>query len=481
MRNASYAHEHSAATAGAPTFEQLEKRQMLSAVVNSAKIKNRYVSENGVMTNHSVLTIPLTEKVNIADASKIQVRGFAYDPLDPTLVRQKKIVINVVEAKVLDLGQDYGLIELTLDRMMRMGGSIFFYAGSLTHQSDGSAVPEQLDPKSPKGLTKDRFTLACRAFLPNDVNLFSNTIFTGASAATVADQAVPEGTVTADLDAFLQKKVDKGIITIQDKVNALATYNDATNRLRIPDHNLRAALVSLTGTAAANAINVYLGTANVTGKPYTIIDFADTSEAAIIAQTRVTSANRLETIIKPTFQGEHFAALSAILAHEAMHQDNTFTIQEETVANIVQDVTWNEQINADTSIVNEGTSLVKFLNTQQLALLNSGRSIFPVTGVLQAPILNTSRGVFPFGKTIPGGNYTSYNDYIQRQYVARGGISGTSPGNPTLEEYVTHFPGVSPAGDFSDALIAKLDGALYQTIPNLNAIAAAGALKLSIF
>jgi hypothetical protein len=479
MRNAS--HEDSVPTAGAPTFEQLEKRQMLSAVVNSAKIKNRYVSENGVMTNHSVLTIPLTEKVNIADASKIQVRGFAYDPLDPTQVKQKKIIINVLEAKVIDVGQDYGLIELTLDRMMRMGGSIFFYAGALTHQSDGSAVPEQLDPKSPKGLTKDRFTLACRAFLPNDVNLFSNTIYTGASAATVADQAVPEGTVTAALDAFLQKKVDKGIITAPQKVTALSQYNDATNRLRIPSHNLRAALISLTGTSAANAINVYLGTANVTGKPYTIIDFANTSEAAIIAQTRVTSANRLETIIKPTFQGESYVSLSAILANESMHQDNTFTIQEETVANIVQDVTYNEQINADPGVVDDGTSLVKYLNTQQLALLNSGRSIFPVTGVLQAPILNTSRGVFPFGKTIPGGNYVSYNDFIQRQYAARGGVSGTSPGNPTLDEYITHFPGATPAGDFSDTLIAKMDAAMYQAIPNLNAIFAASALKLSIF
>jgi len=480
MRNASY--EDSVATAGAPTFEQLEKRQMLSAVVNSAKIKNRYVSENGVMTNHSVLTIPLTEKVNIADVTKIQVRGFAYDPLDPTQVKQKKIIINVIDAKVLDVGQDYGLIELTLDRMMRMGGSIFFYAGALTHQADGSAVPEQLNPKSPKGLTKDRFTLACRAFQPNDVNLFSNTIFTGASAATVADQAIPEGTVTAALDAFLQKKVDKGIITAPQKVTALSQYNDATNRLRIPNHNLRAALISLTGTSADNAINVYLGTANVTGKPYTIIDFANTSEAAIIAQTRVTSANRLETIIKPTFQGESFVALSAILAHESMHQDNTFTIQEETVANIVQDVTYNEQINADPSVVDDGTSLVKYLNTQQLALLNSGRSIFPVTGVLQGPILNTgNRGVFPFGKAIPGGSYVSYNDFVQRQYAARGGVSGTSPGNPTLEEYVTNFPGVAPAGAFSDALIAKMDAALYQAIPNLNAIFAASALKLSIF
>ena len=42
-------------------------------------------------------------------------------------------------------------------------------------------------------------------------------------------------------------------------------------------------------------------------------------------------------------------------------------------------------------------------------------------------------------------------------------------------------PLTSTAGAFSDALIAKMDAALYQAIPNLNAIFAASALKLSIF
>jgi hypothetical protein len=264
-------------------------------------------------------------------------------------------------------------------------------------------------------------------------------------------------------------------------VTALSQYNDATNRLRIPNHNLRAALISLTGTSADNAINVYLGTANVTGKPYTIIDFANTSDAAIIAQTRVTSANRLETIIKPTFQGESFVALSAILAHESMHQDNTFTIQEETVANIVQDVTYNEQINADPSVVDDGTSLVKYLNTQQLALLNSGRSIFPVTGVLQGPILNTAPRRVPVREGDPGRQLRQLQRLRPAPVRRSWRCQRTSPGNPTLEEYVTNFPGVSPAGAFSDALIAKMDAALYQAIPNLNAIFAASALKLSIF
>src|SRR5215204_4259295 len=152
MRNASDRQEGSPIAARTSTFETLEKRELLTAVVNAAKIQVRNVSVNGVSTNQSVITIPLTEKVNIADASKIQVRGFAIDPLNPNL--QKKMIINVLDAQVLDVGQDYGLITITTDRLMRLGGSIFFYAGALTHQADGSPVPEDLTVTSPKGQNK---------------------------------------------------------------------------------------------------------------------------------------------------------------------------------------------------------------------------------------------------------------------------------------------------------------------------------------
>jgi hypothetical protein len=470
----------SAAPVAAPgfsLFETLEKREFLTAVVNPAAIKTRNVSANGVSTNQSVLTVPFSEKVNIADVTKIQVRGFAIDTINGG---QKKIVINVVDAQVIDVGQDYGLIQITTDRLMRKGGAIFFYAGALTHQADGTAVPEQLNARALQGQNKERFTLACRAWKPTDINLLSPSIYTGASAPTVADSVLADAAVEAELTTFLETKRLNGLITAAQRDEALALYDDATNRLRVPDHNMRAALVSLTGTFAANAINVYLGNANVTGKPYTIVAFAETSESAVIAQTRVTSANRLETRIKPTFQGEHFAALSAILAHEAVHQDNTFTIQEESVANVMQDVVYAQQVDTDPTIVNDGTSLVKYLNTQQLALLNSGRALFPITGVLQGPILQANRGVFPGGKVVPGGNYVSYNNYVFRQYEARGGVNGTSPGNPTMDEYLTHFTGDAPAGAFSDTLITRLDANLWPVLTNPMAVRIATALKLTV-
>ncbi len=461
-----------------PALESLERRQLMAAVVNSAQIKVRNASADGVSTNQSVLTIPLTEKVNIADVSKIQVRGYAIDTLNPG--GQKKVVVNVLDAKVVEVGQTYGLIQITTDRLMRKGGSIFFYAGALTHQADGSAVPEQLNPKSPAGQNKERFTLACRAWRPTDLNLFSPSIYPAATAPTVADNTVSDATAVADLTTFLNAKVAKGIITTGQRDVALVQYNDATNRLRVPDHNLRAALVSLTGTFAESAINTFLTGANQSAKPYTILTFAETSSGAVIADTRVTSAGRLELRVKPAFRGEHFVALSAILAHEATHQDATFTIQEEVVGNIFQDVVYAQQLDTDGTVAAEGTSLVKFLNTQQLALLNSGRTLFPITGTLQGPILNANRGVFPFGKSIPGGNYVSHADYNTRQYAARGGVSGTSPGNQTLETFLAKFTTDAPAGPFSYTLINRLDANLWPVLTNPMAIRIAQTLKLTV-
>ncbi len=459
-------------------FETLEKRELMAAQIVPQNIRVRNVSVDGVSTNQSVLRIPTTEKVDIADASKIQVRGFAIDTLNPNL--QKKIIVNVVKAEIIEHNEgEYGILEVTTDRLMRLGGSIFFYAGALTNRADGSPVPEDLTVRSPKGQNKERFTMACRAFRPTDANFFDPSIYTGATAPTVANGTPSDATVTADLTVFLDRKVVAGTLTPTQRNSALTLYNNSDNRTRIPNHNLRAAIASLRGTMATGAVDVFLGDANVTGRPYTFIDFAPTSDAAVIADTTVTSMNRLEIRIKPAFSGEHFAALSAILAHESVHQDRTFTIQEEVVGNTIQDIVYAQQLDADPAIASEGTSLVKTLNTQQVALINSGRALYPVTGLLQGPILYSNRGVFPFGKLVPGGQYRSYADYLTRQYASRGGSSGTSPGNPTLDQYVAKFDG-APAGAFNDALITRLDATLHPVLTNALVIRTASTLRMSV-
>jgi hypothetical protein len=477
MRYASTRRSESATAVRPPMLEQLERRELMSAVINEANIKVRNASAGGFSTNQSVIKIPLSEEVNIADPNLIQVRGYAINPLTGN---QKKLVINIVDVKVVDIpGETYGIIEITTDRLMRKGGRIYFYAGSLTNQSDGSAVAEQI-VRSPRGQNKERFTLASRAFRPTNIDLLSTALYPSASAPIDASSAIPEATVTADLTAFLNAKVTKGLITAAERDEALDTYDDATNRQRVPDHNLRAALVSLTGTIAESAITTYLTGDNLSGSPYTILAFQTTTDNAVIAETQVLPNGRLRMRIKPGFQGEHFAALSAIVAHEAVHQDATFTIQEEVIANLFQDVVYAQQLDVDESIASEGTALVKLLNTQQLALLNSGRGLFPIVGTLQGPILHAENGVFPGGKNIPGGDYVSYTDYLTRQYAARGGTSGTSPGNGTLEDYFDNFVTSNPAGDFGDTLITTLDTNLFPVLTNPMAVRIAGILDLTV-
>src|SRR5207248_908765 len=97
-------------------------------------------------------------------------------------------------------------------------------------------------------------------------------------------------------------------------------------------------------------------------------------------------------------------------------------------------------------------------NEKLMAMIQSGRTIFPYVGVLNAPIRNASAGVFPGQKATTGGVYTSYDDFIQRTYKARGATDGITAGNPLLDKYYTNITGKAPVNIlFNQALIADID------------------------
>src|SRR3954470_12240762 len=108
------------ATKSAPMFESLEGRKYMAVspiiVGTKVKTKNLFGPDN-VSLNQSLLTVPFTGVVSIADASKIQVRGYAINPLTGA---QKKLVVNVVKAEVL--AADHSYVQITTDRLMRKGG-----------------------------------------------------------------------------------------------------------------------------------------------------------------------------------------------------------------------------------------------------------------------------------------------------------------------------------------------------------------------
>jgi hypothetical protein len=342
---------------------------------------------------------------------------------------------------------------------MRKGGTIIFYNGSLK-DDNGDTLAEQ-SRRTVKGQNKERFTLACRAFIPTNVNLFTPDIFASAATPSTAGSILSESAVRADLATFMQFKVNRGLINATQRDAAMAKFDDAVVAQTVPEANMRAALVSLIGTLAEPAIDAYLTGDNLSGKKYSFVGFGTLSDAtAPVAQTIVRGDGRLQTVIRTEFRGEAFQAISAWLAHEALHQDNpTTSLQEEMIATTVGTMVYGQQIDGNPDFTADGTQLVNIENEKLLAFVNSGRAIFPYVGIKDAPMLHASGGVFQGQKAVSGGNYTSYDNFVRRYYLSRGAVSGNSPGNDLFNKYYTAITGAAaPASlGFGEGVLTTFD------------------------
>ena len=457
-------------------LEPLEQRQLLAvspAVALAAKIKVKNLFDmNGVSINESLVTVPFSIGVRIVGAGKIQVRGYA---VDPATGHQKKLVVGVLDVTRDPINAQ--LLVIHTDRLMRKdGGKILFLAGALT-DTKGRAVVEQT-VSSPKGQNKTRFTLASRGFAPSDQNLFSNDLYPSSADPIDASTLIPTATVTTNLTSFLQKKVAAANITADQMTAALARYNDDRVKQIIPSANLRAAMVSLVGTVGEAAIGAMLDGENLTGKPTTIIDFS-ANVSQDVAQTFVLDNGRLRTLFKNFYTAEPFQALSARVAHEAVHQDTAIGQQEEIGAGAIETFVYAQQMLVDASFVSAGTALVKSENDRVYAMLESGRGLFPRVGLLDAAIRNSSAGIFVDAASQTAGPFTSLENYTRRLAAAQNVQNFDTVGNPTLQAIYTNITGLTRNVSFSNSLISDIDAA-QQIITDQRAITLAGLLKLTV-
>jgi hypothetical protein len=458
-----------------PIFERLEDRKYFAAIANASKLKLTYPSSNGISLNQSLITIPFSEAVTLADVDKIRIRGYA---LNLTGGGQVKKVVNIVPASFRVVDGDHRYIQFRTDRLMRKGGKIYFDAGSLKNEANGQNIPVQTI-QSPKGQNKERFTLANRAFKPTDLAYVSKSVYSSAPVATTANGTVSQGVALANLTTLLDKKVAAGQITAAQKTSALTRFNSSAANTIIPDHNLRAALCSLVGTIAEPAIAVIIDGKNLSNKPYLKVEFGTPRASAIIADTDVTLTGKLRIRVRPEFSGENIGALSAILAHESLHQDEDNGLYEEVISTTIETTVYAQQVDIDNTIAANHTALVVDQNTKLLALLNSGRRLFPTIGEQEAPNLNATQGVFRDGTVPAGGAYVSYEDYLKRAYSDRGAVDRNSLGNDTLRVYTNAFNPSITDSRFQQTVIDQLDVNLYPVITNPMAIRLAKALKLN--
>src|SRR5688572_19084289 len=204
LRNAVAAAQPQVQPARAPMFENLEKRELMavSPIIAGTKIKGVNLSANGVSTNQTLITIPFTGNIKLADASKIQLRGYAINPLTGG---QRKMVINIVGTPVVLAAPNNQFLQITTDCLMRKGGQIQLNEGALMDDNNDTLAGQIV--KTVKGQNKERFTLARRGFIPTDVTKFTSALYNGA-APNAASGTISEATATAELTDFLQKKVD---------------------------------------------------------------------------------------------------------------------------------------------------------------------------------------------------------------------------------------------------------------------------------
>jgi hypothetical protein len=486
LRRVARSHRQSATTkAAAVSFEKLENRQLMavSPVIAGTKIKGINLSSGNISTNQTLITIPFTGNIKILDQTKLRLYGYAINPLSKNLAQIKKTV-NVVKAEVLSFDtnndgvMERNYLQITTDRLMRKQGFIVINDGALA--DDNNDVLATQTRRTIKGQNKERFTLANRNFVPTDFTRYTNETFSASTTPAAASTDIPEATVTANLDSFLGKKVTAGIITQAAKDAAMVRYNDANNKLKVPNANLRAALISLTGTFAAGAIDSFLSS------KYTIIAFQDPGDSTVeVARTTAREDGKLRTVFRPEFDGEPFQVLSAWLAHEALHQDNTFPLQEEVAAVTFGTMVNAQQVLTDPAYIKTPSLLVNRENEKLLAFVNSGRTIFPYVGVLNGPNKNSAQGVLPGQKASVdnAGVYTSFNDYIRRLYIDRGSptTSPDSDGNALLNTYYTAVTTKTAVAGmkFSNSIITDIDALQTPVYPRA-AILVAQALRLTL-
>jgi hypothetical protein len=469
-------------------FEKLEERQLMSAVPIANKIKVAMSTDSmGNPLNQSVITVKFSENINLVDPTKFRMFGYRILTETGTGLAQSKTTINITSVVA---GADGNKIVITTDRRIRKNAHLTIFDGAITNASDGTSTG-QSDTLVPKGLNKERFTLACRSFVPTQLQFFDPALFPGAAALTATPTEPSETTVTTQLTNYLNAEVSSGFITAAQETSALATYNDTTIKSLVPAPNMRAALASLTGTIGDSAIAQFTTGANVTGKPFTVIDFStEVSNAAEIAETTGnTTTKRLRTLFKTGLEGESFLTLAPFLAHEAVHQDLVGAdpklqdgIPEEEFANCVETYVWSQELLQSPVIAAAHTELATHLNADLLAMLNSGDSLFPRVGTNTAPI--KSGNAMPKSNPTAGGTapFASFVDYIMRTYTARNFSNTSTPASPyalDLSNKITSRTDTA-AFSFSQARIDLFDSG-QQIITDRGAVALAHVLRLGVF
>jgi hypothetical protein len=402
------------------------------------------VVESGVPQPRSVLTVRTTDEIDTADAERIRLSVPIVDPVGGMRTTR---TVDVLEAT----GNGTSL-RLVVDGPVSRGTVVSFDERSLI--VDGrptNAFDHTLDGAF---ASPERATRWFKAYEPTDPDYFLPRMYPDGRPIRTperGDQAAVRDRLATHLDRF----VERGRLTAEDRDATLGRFDDPTIRERFVDSTgtfdavALAGVLANAGTVARGIDAVLIDGDNTLGEPYTIRRQPTLSGG--LMEVRVDDG-RPEILVDPRLDDEPFVVLAPLFAHEGFHQDIAVGLEEEIVATYLETLVWGEHLLANPSLARLGTATVRRANTMLLIVLNSGGRAFPEMGLRAAPHRQPVPNATPNGAV----SVVDFVTAVESNYLET--PSGSSPGGSYARQVIARVTGAAPANrDFDAETIGLLD------------------------
>lgn len=274
----------------------------------------------------------------------------------------------------------------------------------------------------------------------------------------VVDPDVQAPVTPADRDpaavrSALGALLDRRGASSANRQAVLARY-DSIPPSAVPSPKLRAALAALTGTFAEPALDSLFTGNNCTGQPVALIAFqTPPGDPSLLGRsTRQTDGRRIISI-NPSLEGERIEDLMPMVAHEAIHCDNSDGRYEEIAATAFDTFLYLGILVTDPTMATSGTLLAREFNIDAIALINSGRRYPESVGVL--PSVGTTQ-VLP-GTASPA---VAFADYVAASYPSiQQNDSAEEPLAKAYSDALATIAGIPPGAPFNLTYLDELLGA----------------------
>jgi hypothetical protein len=259
--------------------------------------------------------------------------------------------------------------------------------------------------------------------------------------------------------------------------SALTRYDDPAVERIVPTPSLRVALLMTTGWDPYEpTIAAILDGANPSGRPFDSVRFGETKlDGAVAIVQEVFGTTRL--IVDRTYGTEPPEVLMNVIVHEALHGGGHNSVEEETIATILDTVAYADVLLHYPAVATLGTPLSAFNNAMLLALLNS----FGAAGPTQLGISDSALGDVWVGKLLNDIDAHDMREAVAGDNFYRDMASGGSEGQATLTAQLARFPGAGTLGElppFDEQALRVIDHGIGEILPPADVVRLATLLGL---